>query len=259
MVRLAMAAALMAAIAAPASAAASFSRWAAVVISGDDHASHTDELTATFDNARRDVSAALEQRGFEADNLAQFSVRPDRWRRDEVRRADLPAIAATLKRLAAKAPDGCLIYLTSHGSPDGAVLGDDLVSPTAMARLVAQACPGRPVVAVISACFSGVFTRALAGPDRLVMTAARRDRSSFGCGESDTYPYFDDCVLRSLPAASGFVALIPKVRACVASREKAEDVAPPSKPQAFVGGKLRRALPLFTPDQRSPQRIGIAR
>ena len=84
------------------------------------------------------------------------------------------------------------------------------------------------------------------------MTAARRDRSSFGCGESDTYPYFDDCVLRSLPASSGFLSLIPRVRACVSSREKAEDMAPPSQPQAFVGTELRRALPLFAPVRGSP-------
>ena len=30
----------------------------------------------------------------------------------------------------------------------------------------------------------------------MVLTAARPDRTSFGCGEADKYPYFDDCFLQ---------------------------------------------------------------
>ena len=60
---------------------------------------------------------------------------------------------------------------------------------------------------IISACFSGVFVPALAGPNRMVLTAARPDRSSFGCGEADKYPYFDQCVLESMPHAADFAAL----------------------------------------------------
>ncbi|MGH1557142.1 C13 family peptidase [Caulobacter segnis] len=57
---------------------------------------------------------------------------------------------------------------------------------------------------VISACFSGVFIPPLQKSDRLVLTAARPDRASFGCGEDDKYPYFDDCFLSTLPDAHDF-------------------------------------------------------
>ena len=52
-------------------------------------------------------------------------------------------------------------------------------------------CQARPTVVVISACYSGIFVDGLAAPNRMIMTAARRDRSSFGCSEDATYPYFD--------------------------------------------------------------------
>jgi hypothetical protein len=235
----ALAAALVLAAGPALAAEAGFSRWAAVIVSGDNQAAHADTPTETFDNARRDVGKALIARGFSADNMAEFSVEPDKHPDTRPGPDDLMQIAATLKRLAAQAPDGCLVYLTSHGSPDGAVLGEYLLPPRVLAQVVRQACGTRPTVTVISACFSGVFVPALAGPDRLVMTAARRDRSSFGCGESDKYPFFDACLLESLPAVADFPALADRTRRCVARREAEEAVGPPSHPQTFVGARFR--------------------
>jgi hypothetical protein len=100
--------------------------------------------------------------------------------------------------------------------------------------MIDTACTGRPTVVIISACFSGVFVPALKGPDRMILTAARRDRSSFGCGESDRYPFFDDCMLRVWPSAADFSALGPLVTACVAAREAEVGARPPSQPQFWV-------------------------
>ena len=172
-----------------------FSRWAAVVISGDDHAAHVDKSTEAFDNARRDLGRALERRGFSTANVAEFSVEPDRHPDTRPGPARIVDIAAESEAAHKPGADGCLVYLTSHGSPDGTVLGDRLLPPRTLARLIGGTCGKRPTIIVISACFSGVFVPALAGPNRLVLTAARRDRSSFGCGESDRVP-----VLRRLRA-----------------------------------------------------------
>ena len=229
----------------PVLAADGFSRWAAVVISGDDRAAHVDAPTQTFDNARRDIVNALERRGFAAANIGAFSVEPDRHPDTHPGPAKLATIGAGLRRLAAQAPDGCLFYLTSHGSPDGVVLGEQLVPPGAIARLIGSACGVRPTVVVISACFSGVFVPALKGENRLVLTAARRDRSSFGCGESDKYPYFDACVLEALPISTDFVALAAKARACVARRERATGMGPPSAPRTSLGARFPN--PRFAP------------
>jgi hypothetical protein len=111
--------------------------------------------------------------------------------------------------------------------------------------MIDNACGKKPTVVVISACYSGVFVPRLAGPNRMVLTAARPDRSSFGCGESDTYPYFDACVLESLPKVKDWPALGRAAQACVATRERAEGLTPPSEPQMSIGGEMALTLPLL--------------
>jgi hypothetical protein len=111
--------------------------------------------------------------------------------------------------------------------------------------MIKWACGRRPTAVIVSACFSGVFVPILAAPDRLVFTAARRDRSSFGCGESDRYPFFDGCVIEDLPRARDFIDLADRVRRCVAMREDAEGMRPRSEPQLFVGPAFRAGLRPF--------------
>jgi hypothetical protein len=240
-------AALGLALAAPAALAASppFADWAAVVVSGDFHASHTNNPTETFDNARRDVAAELIRKGFSAANLREFSVRPDRYPDIKPGKADLEPIYEGLKGLAAQAKGGCLVYFTSHGAPQGVVLNGQLLPPRLMDQMITDACGRRPTIVIISACFSGVFVPALADTNRMILTAARPDRSSFGCSESDKYPYFDACMLEVLPGAHDFVALAPRVQACVRRRENEIGAEPPSEPQVYVGPALRFVLPLM--------------
>ncbi len=226
-----------------------FADWAVVVVSGDDHAAHVDRPTAAFDNARRDVAAGLEQRGFLPGNLAEVSVR------DRGPDGEAGVMRARLDALARKARAGCLVYVTSHGSPDGVVMGDDLVAPRPFAAIVSQACPGRPAAVILSACFSGVFVPALAaalGPDSFVLTAARADRSSFGCGESDRYPYFDGCVIAALPVAADFLQLADRVRRCVARREDETGMRPRSQPQLFLGRRFKIDVAAFPETAHSP-------
>src|SRR5580658_3964770 len=98
-----------------------FANWAAVVVSGDFHAAHTNNPTETFDNARRDVSAELIRKGFSPANLREFSVRPELYPDTKPGKADLEPIYQTLKDLAQHATAGCLVYFSSHGAPQGVV------------------------------------------------------------------------------------------------------------------------------------------
>ena len=145
-----------------------------------------------------------------------------------------------------------LIYLTSHGNPDGVVFGRNMLSPDAVKILLDNACGTRPTVVVISACFSGVFVPVLAGPDRMIVTAARPDRASFGCGAEEVYTYFDGCVLESLPKAARFDVLAELARACVARRETEMGMTPPSEPQISIGAEMARRLPALTLVARPP-------
>ena len=143
--------------------------------------------------------------------------------------------------------EGCLIHMTSHGSKGQGFYFSraGIMSPKYLASAVDHACGTRPTVILISACYSGVFVPTLAAPNRLVLTAARPDRSSFGCGEADKYPYFDECFLASMPDAKTFPTLAGAVQGCVASREVKEGMKPPSEPQLFIGGALKPLLPLY--------------
>jgi hypothetical protein len=222
-----------------------FADWAAIVVAGDFHAAHTNNPTETFDNARRDVAVALERKGFQAANLRQFSVRPERYADTRPQQSELRPIYETLRELTGRARAGCLLYFTSHGAPQGVVLGDSVLPPGMLDQLITQTCGERPTVVIISACFSGVFVPVLAESNRMIVTAARRDRSSFGCSESNKYPYFDECVLKVLPGVKDFIALGPAVQGCVAQRETDEGLKPPSEPQVSVGAGLRPILPLM--------------
>ena len=243
--RLALAAAVSLLIAPGAATAGPFAGWAAIVVAGDFHSSHTNNPTETFDNARRDVAAELVRKGFAPENVLQFSVRPERYPDQKVSKSDVQPIFEGLRGLTQRARAGCLIYFTSHGSPQGVLLDGQILPPRVLDAMVDETCGNRPTVVVISACFSGVFVPAMADSNRMVLTAARPDRSSFGCSESDKYPYFDTCMLRELPAAHDFVGLGPKVQACVAERETETGMSPASEPQMYVGAGLRPTLPLM--------------
>jgi hypothetical protein len=246
----ALIAGLVLSLAHPAAAAADppsgspFQDWAAVVVAGDWHA-HSGGPSEAFDNARRDVSEALERAGFRAANLRQYSVRPERYKDTHPAKTELSAIYADLADLTSKTAAGCLFYLSSHGAPQGAIVDDRILPPGVLDAMLDKTCGARPTVVVISACFSGVYVPTLARGNRMILTAARPDRTSFGCGESDKYPYFDDCFLQSMKNAHDFPGLGRSVQACVAQKEIDTNAKPPSEPQLFVGGSLKPILPLL--------------
>jgi hypothetical protein len=223
---------------APASAASAeapsnvtdFSNWAVLLVAGDYRA-HSGAPSKVFDNGRRDLATAFAKIGFKRANMLQFSVDYD----EGTEHVAIPDIATGLQTLAGRARGGCLIYFTSHGTPTGMVMGDGLLSPDQMKDMVGASCGTKPSVIVMSACYSGQFVAPLAGDNRIVMTAARPDRTSFGCGEMDHYTFFDDCFLRALPLAGDFPSLGGLVQQCVAGREVQMKATPPSEPQVSVG------------------------
>lgn len=229
-------------LASPATAAGGFSDWAAIVVAADYRA-HSGADSPVFDNARHDISAELVRMGFVPDNVMQFSVRPERYPADQPRRADAQTIATSLWDLSNRTTGGCLAYFTSHGNTEGISIGDEILSPKKMNQIISNACGDRPTVVVVSACFSGVFVPELAAPTRMVLTAARPDRTSFGCGEMFRYTFFDDCMVQSLPPSGDFPDLAKNVIACVAAKERAQKLQYPSQPQVSIGASVALQLP----------------
>jgi hypothetical protein len=228
-----------------------FGDWAAVVVAGDWRANNG-KPTAAFENARRDVAATLVRSGFSPANVKTLGLAAAD---PAERQATGSNLEAALRDTTLRARGGCLFYVTSHGSPAGVVFGRDnhVLAPRVLDRLLQDACAERPTIVFVSACYSGVFVPALAAPNRMVLTAARPDRSSFGCGEDDVYPFFDDCVLQAWPRSADFLALAAQVRGCVARRERELQLQPASEPQLYAGGQIRALLPLLQlPAARRP-------
>jgi hypothetical protein len=219
-----------------------FDGWTSAIIQADWRDGHGESIQA-FDNARRDLVRGFLGAGFSRADMVDYSLR-----------TDSPATVMNgVRENGARGSRGCLIYFTSHGAPDGMVFGDaPRMTPDVMANLVRNTCAARPTVVIVSACFSGMFVNALQAPNRMILTAARRDRTSFGCGADERYPWFDGCILEALPTATDFLALAAGARACVSRKEQEAKVDYPSEPQLFVGAEMQMRLPTLRFNARAP-------
>lgn len=222
--------------------------WAVGILAADWRDSEGTPIDA-FENARRALAEAFAQAGFNPDNITHLSLRPRDLGGFSLSSRE---VFAAFEAQARSAQAGCLYYFTSHGMPEGMVIGrEGFLSPEQLNELINQWCGERPTVVIVSACYSGVFAPALQAANRLVITAARPDRSSFGCSTSAQYPYFDGCILESLGFADDFVHLANLARRCVAGRELRERLWPPSEPQAVIGADVERFF-IFLDFERPP-------
>jgi len=220
-----------------------FANWSAVVVAGD-HRAATGADTDAFDNARREVASQLRRIGFEAQNMSQFSMRPTRYQENGLQTMSFAAMQSGLHQSRRRARDGCLVYMTSHGFPAGFAVGNfEVIAAAHINEMLDEECGDDPTILIVSSCYSGVFAQGdLAKPNRFIMTASRSDRTSFGCGEGDRYPYFDACVLEVFPQATNFVDVARNTRACVEAREQAGNLSPPSAPQIYMGPEIRELM-----------------
>lgn len=117
---------------------------------------------------------------------------------DETPLATVMNLQEMLKGIAAKMDvdeDILFLYVTSHGSRehviDVSLGGIPLrgVTPATLRTALDEAGFKWRVV-MISTCFSGGFIEPLKGMQTLVMTAARADLASFGCGDDSDLTYF---------------------------------------------------------------------
>ncbi len=112
--------------------------------------------------------------------------------------ATLSNLRAALKGLGERMDleqDLLLLFLTSHGSENHELyvnllgLPLDQVKPADLKQALADSGI-RWKVLIVSACYSGGFIEQLADNRTLVITAARADRTSFGCGPDSDFSYF---------------------------------------------------------------------
>lgn len=110
----------------------------------------------------------------------------------------------TLQAIAGRmdpAEDILLLYLSTHGSDDHQLLVDldplplNQIGPDDIADALKTTPAMRWKVIVVNACYSGGFVDALRDDSTMVMTSARADRTSFGCGADSDITYFGKAFL----------------------------------------------------------------
>lgn len=156
--------------------------------------------------------------------------------------AHAPTLKQTFDRLAdwSKRHSITLVWLVStHGNVN--LLSVNIANTyypyldAAYAQQLLAPIPHVPTVIILSACHSGSFIAPLRRPNRLIMTAAAADRSSFGCAFNDPNTYFIGQMLHKAwdPDRTWF-ELFQRTASEVAALETARKVGPPSNPQ-FAG------------------------
>ena len=139
--------------------------------------------------------------------------------------------------------DILLLYLTTHGSEDHTLLVD--MDPLPLDQIGAEDLSGildehpfKYRVVIVNACYSGGFIPPLRGNGTMVITAARSDRSSFGCGAQSQLTWFGHAFLvDALNREADFRRAFADARAEVAQWEKREHYTP-SEPQIYAGSAV---------------------
>jgi len=209
--------------------------WKAILIAGDNE-------EPAFDNAVDTMAQKLEGFGVPARDITVLKASSDGP--DAALRAN---IRAAFGHLAPGPRDGCFFYMTSHGMAGrGLILRREqlVISPAALAQALDESCGLRPTVVIASGCFSGIYARSqpLATPNRVILTAARPDRPSFGCNANLPLTVFDRCILDSLVSGVVWNKVMATTRACVSGNEFDMHVNAPSEPQLAVGAAEARLL-----------------
>jgi peptidase C13-like protein len=209
-------------------------RWQAVLVAGDN-------AQPVFDNAVEALARWLADRGTPAADIHRFSAsQPPRDPAVEPASAD-----RILQRIASLRPlpgERCLIFVTSHGQRGEGIWlaqSEEYLRPARLAQALSVGCSQVPSVVILSACYSGAFVAGpMRAPNRIILSAARADRPSFGCQADRTYTVFDECLLAALPRASTWRAVNEASLGCVRRRERQLGVLP-SQPQASFGAAVR--------------------
>jgi len=160
-------------------------------------------------------------------------------------------IAAAIGRVGALIDpneDLVVIFLTSHGGPDGTAAIREHnrmfagLRPAHLAALLNQANIRNRVV-IVSACFSGAFIAPLASDSTIVLTAAQHDRSSFGCRPENEWTFFGDALFnRAIRGGDNLLEGFDNAKRLIEGWEREQNLSPASNPQRYVGARAEQML-----------------
>ncbi len=213
-------------------------QYRAVLVAGD-------ASIQAFDNAIDRLAEGLAARGaLVPGTMRRLSARPPAQRGEGIGLATPENMLDAIATLRPAPGQACLIYATAHGAPERGLYfpanpRSIFLSPERLDRALEQGCGTAPALVVLSGCYAGFYLRPpLIRPNRIILTAARRDRPSFGCGAENTYTEFDECMITAMEGTRGTLnEAFATAATCVSGRERLLG-APPSEPQAWFGAAV---------------------
>lgn len=168
---------------------------------------------------------------------------------DEVPLATVTNLETVLRRLGrimAPQKDTLILFLTSHGIENlfavqfpGFPLNH--LTPQRLAQALDRSGIENRIV-IISACHSGSFIPALSRPKTLVLTAARADRTSFGCENENDWTFFGNALFNhGLRKTTSFKDAFASAKILI-SQWEAKEKFTPSEPQISMGPDIEPIL-----------------
>jgi hypothetical protein len=163
---------------------------------------------------------------------------------------------AALAQAMDKERDVLVVYLTSHGGVDFRLAAqhwplevEDLTA--AQLREALDRLGIRNRVIAVSACYSGGWIEPLQGDTTLVMTAADKDHTSYGCGSKSELTFFgravfDEQLRKTLSFEEAFKAAVPVIQQREIEGRKSDGF---SNPQIAVGEGIRKVLQAWAAEQ----------
>jgi hypothetical protein len=158
--------------------------------------------------------------------------------------ADDAAIGSMVRQAANQARPDDLVFvnISTHGGPKvlASKIGNHAVTDLSSARIARMFAPlaGRPTIMIISACYSGSLIGDLRARGRIIITAARADRSSFGCAPGNRHTLFGQAELRAFGQKNRSLHQVYMAIIADVSRMEHKSHETPSEPRVSVGADM---------------------
>jgi hypothetical protein len=148
-----------------------------------------------------------------------------------------------------KDEDILMIYLNSHGGKDMKLsasnwpIAVEPLTPMQLNKWLDNAGIKYRVIA-ISACYSGSWIGPLQDENSLIMTAADKDHTSYGCGSRSTLTYFgramfDEALRQTYSFEEAFKMAVPVIKQREIDAKKEDGF---SNPQIYIGKNIHEKL-----------------
>jgi hypothetical protein len=230
--------------------------WKVLLVAG----SYTDEDEQIFnwDRAVSGMQDWLLSQGVQQQNIRLLSSMPSligtQQKGTEILPTEERFIEQALADLDIEPGEPVMIYISSHGGKNQGIWLErrpEFLSNFELKELLDNYLPDNPAVLLLSACYSGQFilgevegedyydkaAPVLVSDQRIILTAARNDRSSFGCGAGSEMPVWDAALLEAVQASessSTWQDISLSIKAYIKGEESSFEESSRSYPQASV-------------------------